>query len=64
MYSSWEELLILSIEKQKRLQQEAEWFRLAAGQKSPQKKRVSAKLSRWFGNILIKTGEKILQYAN
>ena len=64
MYTPWEEILILSIEKHKRFQQEAEWFRRAAEQKPPQKERVSAKLSRWFGNILIKTGEKILQYAN
>ena len=64
MYNSFETILILSLEKQRQIQKEAEWFRQAVEQQPVRNKRIRVKFSGWLGRILINAGEKMIQHAN
>ena len=63
MFMSIEQLLL--VEKQRQIQRESDLVRTRfPEQECFKEKKVVVKLSQWFGNILVSTGEKILRYAN
>jgi hypothetical protein len=62
MFMSIEQLLL--VEKQRR-QQEADLVRIQfPEQECFEEKKAGVKFSQWFGSILVRTGERILRYAN